>query len=277
MSQYLDALELWIYFFSFPSIKQPTMPNMNLRAYDSLDQPPDAPEQSNKAFMPIVLVAQIAGLLAVILSIVWMGLYAGGFDWSQPDTVFNYHPVFMVLGLVFCFGDAMLVYRVFRMFPKLPVKVVHAILMLLSLLFAVVGLKAAFDSHNLRGIPNLYSIHSWVGITVVVLFALQWIIGLITFLVPSVPMRVRANVLPVHTSMGMIIFTGAICACISGITEKNFFSKSYSALNPAEQIGNALGVALAIFGALVIYLVSRYDYRRQEPPSAERTGFAALN
>ncbi|KAL7065512.1 hypothetical protein AAHC03_05198 [Spirometra sp. Aus1] len=270
------------------------MPNMNLRAYDSLDQPPDAPEQGNKAFMPIVVVAQIAGLLAVILSIVWMGLYAGGFDWSQPDTVFNYHPVFMVLGLVFCFGDAMLVYRVFRMFPKLPVKVVHAILMLLSLLFAVVGLKAAFDSHNLRGIPNLYSIHSWVGIVVVVLFALQWIIGLITFLVPSVPMRVRANVLPVHTSMGMIIFTGAICACISGITEKNFFSKrssqiqnyivtagqtynSYSALNPAEQVGNALGVALAIFGALVIYLVSRYDYRRQEPQSAERTGFAALN
>ncbi|VDK85552.1 unnamed protein product [Dibothriocephalus latus] len=138
--------------------QQQTMPNTNLRAYDSLDQPPDAPEQRHKAFVPLVVVVQIAGLLAVVLSIVWMGLYAGGFDWSQPEIVFNYHPVFMVLGLVFCFGD---------------VKVVHAILMLLSLLFAVVGLKAAFDSHNLRGIPNLYSIHSWIGIIVTVLFGLQ--------------------------------------------------------------------------------------------------------
>ena len=45
--------------------------------------------------------------------------------------------------------------------------------MILSLLFSVVGLKAVFDSHKIRGIPDLYSIHSWIGLVTVVLFACQ--------------------------------------------------------------------------------------------------------
>ena len=45
--------------------------------------------------------------------------------------------------------------------------------MILSLLFSVVGLKAAFDSHKIKGIPDVYSIHSWIGLVTVILFALQ--------------------------------------------------------------------------------------------------------
>ncbi len=41
------------------------------------------------------------------MSVVWMGYYSGGFDWANPSLVFNYHPVFMVLGMVLCFGDGM--------------------------------------------------------------------------------------------------------------------------------------------------------------------------
>lgn len=67
----------------------------------------------------------------------------------------------------------MLIYRVFRFLPKLPLKAVHAVLMLLSLLFSVVGLKSVFDSHDIQNTPNMYSIHSWIGLIAVVLFALQ--------------------------------------------------------------------------------------------------------
>ncbi|VDD82049.1 unnamed protein product [Mesocestoides corti] len=197
---------------------------MNLRAYDSLDQPPDSEETSKtKAIIPLIVIAQIFGLAAVVTCIIWMGYYNDGFDWADSACVFNYHPVFMVLGLIFCFGDAMLIYRVFRFLPKLPLKAVHAVLMLLSLLFSVVGLKSAFDSHNLRAIPNMYSLHSWIGLVTIILFSLQWVIGLVTFLVPSIPLRLRATILPLHTSMGLFLFCCAIAACISGITEKNFF------------------------------------------------------
>lgn len=67
----------------------------------------------------------------------------------------------------------MLIYRVFHKCPKLPLKAVHGVLMILGLLFSVVGLKAAFDSHNVRGIPDMYSLHSWIGLVTVIFFAVQ--------------------------------------------------------------------------------------------------------
>ena len=56
---------------------------------------------------------------------------------------------------------------------KLPWKLLHAALMLLSLILSVVGLCAVFDFHNANGTPNLYSLHSWIGIAAVALFAMQ--------------------------------------------------------------------------------------------------------
>lgn len=56
---------------------------------------------------------------------------------------------------------------------KLPWKLLHAALMLLALVLSVVGLCAVFDFHNANKTPNLYSLHSWVGIAAVALFAVQ--------------------------------------------------------------------------------------------------------
>ncbi|VUZ51858.1 unnamed protein product [Hymenolepis diminuta] len=251
---------------------------MNLRAYDSLDNPPAVDESKRRALIPLTVIAQVFGLGAVIMCIVWLGYYHGGYDWNNPTLVFNYHPVFLVLGMVFCFGDAMLIYRVFHMCPKLPLKAVHGVLMILSLLFSVVGLKAAFDSHSVRGIPDLYSIHSWIGLVTVILFAIQWVIGLITFLVPSIPMRVRAKVLPLHTYMGLFLFSCALIAVISGITEKNLFSNlAYRDLPPPALLSNFMGLSVMIFGGIIFYLVHRYDYRRVEPQNGERVGFRSFN
>lgn len=56
---------------------------------------------------------------------------------------------------------------------KLRWKIVHASLLLLALIFTIVGLCAVFDYHNANNIPNLYSLHSWVGILTSALFAAQ--------------------------------------------------------------------------------------------------------
>ncbi|CDS41496.1 cytochrome B561 [Echinococcus multilocularis] len=234
---------------------------MNLRTYDSLDRPPNEEASKRRCLIPIAAIAQIFGIAAVVMCTVWMGYYYGGFDWRNPALVFNYHPVFMVIGMIFCFGDAMLIYRVFHKCPKLPLKAVHGVLMILGLLFSVVGFKAAFDSHNMRGIPDVYSIHSWIGLVTVVLFAVQWVVGLIAFLVPYIPPRVRSKILPLHTATGLFLLCCALVAAISGITEKNFGS-TYKDLPAPAMLSNFMGVCLVVFCGMVFYLVHRHDYRR---------------
>ena len=89
--------------------------------------------------------------------------------------MFNYH----LISIYFLLG--ILIYRVFRHERKKKLKLTHAIIMISSFLLTVIGLKAVFDSHNLKKdadgnpapIANLYSLHSWMGIITVILFAMQ--------------------------------------------------------------------------------------------------------
>lgn len=75
----------------------------------------------------------------------------------------------------FLFFTGILLYRGFRYYPKKTLKLGHAILFGFSFIIIVFGLIAVFDSHNLATtpIPNLYSMHSWLGLGTVILFCIQ--------------------------------------------------------------------------------------------------------
>lgn len=52
-------------------------------------------------------------------------------------------------------------------------KFIHAGLNLLAFILAVISMVAVFDFHNAAKIPNMYSLHSWVGLAAVILYGLQ--------------------------------------------------------------------------------------------------------
>lgn len=56
---------------------------------------------------------------------------------------------------------------------KLVVKLIHAGLNLLAFALVVIALVAVFDFHNSAKIPNMYSLHSWLGLAAVLLYCLQ--------------------------------------------------------------------------------------------------------
>lgn len=145
-------------------------------------------------FRILYLITQMVGVTIVVLVSSWIGVHLGGLGWTKPSIQFNWHPLLMSLGMIFLYGNcefelvflwtsvsyffdfsAILVYRGFRYARKKPLKITHATIHGLAFLFTVVALIAVFDSHNLAKppIPNMYSLHSWVGMAAVVLFSVS--------------------------------------------------------------------------------------------------------
>ncbi|KAL7378766.1 hypothetical protein ABVT39_018324 [Epinephelus coioides] len=232
----------------------------------------DAAPRTARSSLPwLVGVSQVLGLAAVVLTGVWMGHYHGGFAWDGSSREFNLHPLCMVLGLVFLHGDAILVYRVFRNEAKRNVKLLHGIIHLLALIISIVGFAAVFDFHRAAKIPDMYSLHSWCGMATLVLFCIQWVMGLVFFLFPVASSWLRASYLPVHVFCGLVLLVMAIGSSLLGITEKLLFSimSTYSQLVPEGVLANILGILLVCFGVLLGFLITREEYRRPPNPEEE--------
>uniref|UniRef100_A0A1I8FD62 Cytochrome b561 domain-containing protein n=1 Tax=Macrostomum lignano TaxID=282301 RepID=A0A1I8FD62_9PLAT len=183
--------------------------------YENLDHPGASGGSSNTGEPSMKM---RSGLLAVILTAVWMSVYHGGFSWV-PERVFNFHPLFHGDRAVFLYADGILVYRVFRSVKKFRVKVCTP---------------------------------GWAS-PAVLLFLLQWVGGLIHFpALPQTPQSYRKMYLPIHQHWGVILFCMTTVTAITGITEKNAFHDDASKLPAWEKLSNTLGFVLGIFCILVV-------------------------
>ncbi|TMS19956.1 Cytochrome b561, partial [Larimichthys crocea] len=166
---------------------------------------------------------------------------------------------------------AILVYRVFRNEAKRNVKMLHGIIHLLALIISIIGFVAVFDFHRQSKIPDMYSLHSWCGMATLVLFCIQWVMGLLFFLFPVASSWLRASYLPIHVFCGVALLVMAIGTSLLGIMEKLLFSimSTYSLFTPEGVLANILGILLMCFGVLLGYLIAREEYRRPPNPEEE--------
>ncbi|XP_022523806.2 transmembrane ascorbate-dependent reductase CYB561 [Astyanax mexicanus] len=216
--------------------------------------------------------SQVLGVACVVITGVWMGHFYGGYAWNGSGQQFNVHPLCMVLGMVFLYGDGVLVYRVFRNESKRSVKILHALIHMMALVISIVGLVAVFDYHNKANIPNMYSLHSWCGMLTFVLYFLQWLLGLGLFLFPWASTVLRSWYLPLHVFFGLVLLAMAVGSSLMGITEKLLFSQSSSSsstLAPEAALANVLGLLLVCFAVLVGFVVTKEEFRRPPNPEEE--------
>lgn len=58
-------------------------------------------------------------------------------------------------------------------YSKVTMKFIHAGLHFVAFVLAVISTVAVFDFHNAAKIPNMYSLHSWLGLAILLLHCLQ--------------------------------------------------------------------------------------------------------
>ncbi|XP_032575866.1 cytochrome b reductase 1 isoform X1 [Drosophila sechellia] len=223
-------------------------------------------------FKVLYVLTQLCGLTMIVLVATWIGQHFGGLaGTSNPGVEFNWHPLFMTIGFIYLYGNSILIYRGFRTTRKKTLKLTHAGIHMGAFILTVIALKTVFDSHNLANppIPNMYSLHSWLGLSAVIIFSLQYVAGFVAFLAPGLRENYRIAMMPLHIYFGLFGFVLAIASALMGITEKAIFAiktPAYSTLPPAGVLANVIGVLYVVFGALVVYLATEPSYKRKPIP-----------
>ena len=135
-------------------------------------------------------------------------------------------------------------------------KFVHMTLHLIAIVLGIVGLNAVFKFHDMQNIPNVYSLHSWIGIGTFCLFALQWLFGFVVFMLQGASATTRAKVLPWHKVGGRALLFMAVCAAETGLMEKSSFLTNLKLLHERESnLINFTGLAILLFGVFVNFSV----------------------
>jgi hypothetical protein len=94
-------------------------------------------------------------------------------------------------------------------------KVAHAALHLGALLLGALGARSIWLTHERSAFRfHFQTLHSWVGVAVLGLYAAQWLVGAVVFYAggPST----RARLLPAHRAAGRLLVLAGLLACALG-------------------------------------------------------------
>jgi cytochrome b-561 len=270
----------------------------------------DKPDRHLRYFTFFASLSQIFGILMIFLTGYLNGSFFDGYQWGNVTSLpqyalglsphrtngnLNYHATFMTFGFVFLQGEAILMYRLFRHESKMFSKVLHGVFHLFAFILIVFGLIAVVVHKNIKDIPHVYSAHSWIGVTLIALFIVQFLIGFINFFFPKTSPTVRAWFLPVHKGLGLLVFGLSCAQAFGGQLERNTlyqfiivsalmpgqtpgttiptrFIDCYPHLNcngGVDYIDNFCTVFLVLYALTVVFIVANPNFARRKTPDEE--------
>ncbi|GAA0178145.1 reductase [Lithospermum erythrorhizon] len=208
---------------------------------------------------PVIMFAHLLAIVLTILVFVWVFHFREGLAFRSKNKfkIFNIHPLLMVVGFVLMVGEALMAYKTVPA-VKQRQKFVHMLLNLIALITGILGIYAVFKYHIEADIPDLYSLHSWIGISTICLFVIQWLLAFFTFMYPKAEHSKRARFAPWHVLFGILIFFMAIISAITGLVEKFIFlnlGRSQEGL-----VVNFTGLLLLLFGVSVLLTLLFHKY-----------------
>lgn len=197
----------------------------------------------------VAMLAHVLFLTTAILMLVWLLHFRGGINIQSddPEQVFNVHPFVMCWGFILLIGEAILAYSSIHMMDHRTQKMAHMLIHLVALILGSFGVYAAFKYHDVAVVPDLVSLHSWLGISTISLFGLQWLFGFFVFWLPGANERTRAAAAPMHVIAGIAIFLLAVCSAQTGLVEKS----AAAASSGEAKLINATGIFILLYGVTV--------------------------
>ncbi|XP_068658018.1 probable ascorbate-specific transmembrane electron transporter 1 [Aristolochia californica] len=199
---------------------------------------------------PITVIAHFLGIAITTLVLVWILHFEHGlaFESDNKQKIFNVHPVLMLIGFVFITGEGIMAYKTVRSTRRVQ-KFVHMTLLLIALLLGILGIYAVFKFKDEVGMPDMRTLHSWLGMSTICLFGLQWLLAFFSFFFPGAEMPTRARIVPWHTFLGVVIFLMALCTAETGLVQQFIFL----GLNHGKEafVVNFTGIAVLLFGIAV--------------------------
>lgn len=222
------------------------------------------------SFKVLYWITQFVGLLGIALIFVWVFHYRGGIGWhSEPKHEFNLHVLCMSIGMIYLSGNGILTYRALRYMNLMHLKHLHAGVACTILILLIFGYWTILDNHNYQNPPkpHWYSLHSWLGITVTVLFLTQALGGLLTFFYPGFSADVRIVYLNFHVFIGLSILVLSVGTAFLGFFEELKDEPGYKSLSNEGIMMNTMGLLLTTFAFLIVYMVTRPQYKRKPLPT----------
>ncbi|WVZ13076.1 hypothetical protein V8G54_017606 [Vigna mungo] len=129
-----------------------------------------------------------------------------------------------------------------------------------AMVAGVLGIIAVFKSKKEVGLPDMYTLHSWLGMSAICLFGLQYIIGFFSYVFPGAEMYTRASLLPWHRFVGMAIFLLAVGTAETGLLQYFQFLNLFRSQEALIVNFTALLLFLyAFFVALSVTLPTNYS------------------
>lgn len=178
----------------------------------------------------------LATFLSVVLcliTILWVIYGLGGLGRSSSQQLLNWHPVLAIIATVVLIPQASLTWRRNRDAMNeastteeadrihFRTKIWHGVLMVSAFILINIAITFAFLSHLRASKPHLYSLHSWIGVAVLILLKGNIFGGLLAAVFPYVrKQKVLSNV---HKVFGLAGMAMAFMTVILGFAEIQLF------------------------------------------------------
>lgn len=205
---------------------------------------------------PFTYAAHALAAVAAALVLVWCVHFRGGLalEAQNKNLIFNVHPVLMLIGYIILGSEAIMIYKVFPNLNHDTAKLTHLILHAIAIVLGAFGIYCAFKYHNDSGIANLYSLHSWLGIGTIALYAIQWVFGFVTFFLPGAAPGMRRGALPWHALFGLFVYVLALATAELGFLEKLTFLESggLDKYGAEAFLVNFTALVVVLLGAFVV-------------------------